>query len=454
MKTESFKLLTKYPAGSTREIASLAWPLMITIMSGNLMIFVDRWLLSWYSLEAMNAIAVIAQVLCVFQFAPIALTSISEVFVGRYNGAQDYKKIGKPVWQMMWLALSLAVIYIPIGIFAWPLIPQEFQKEGIPYFQWMMSFSFLMPMIGALAGFYAGRGQVKILSVVALISNIMNGVLSAVLLFGIKGFIPSFGTRGAAFGTILAQLFYFGVLFCIFLKGENRTMYQTHKWGFQKKLFRECVDIGLPNSISHSIEFGGWALVTLLVASLGMEYATVNNIAVSIFVLFNFLVEALQKSVIAIASNLIGAERDGKINRAIKSAAKFQGVLVLITSLPLVFFSSYLIRLFIHDEATLDLLLRPTQIAVIFVWLYFSIDGMSWIFAAVLTAAGDTKFIMKTNMVTIFLFCLFPVYLFVYLQKGPYYLPWAISAFYSSVNFSLFCWRYKSNIWRENLDPV
>ena len=67
------------------------------------MFFTDRWILSMYSLHSMNAAIVVTSIVSIFQFAPLAVTSISEVFVGQYNGAGRYKEIGRPVWQMLWL---------------------------------------------------------------------------------------------------------------------------------------------------------------------------------------------------------------------------------------------------------------------------------------------------------------------------------------------------------------
>ena len=111
------KSLTKYQSGSVKENFSLAWPLMISIMSGNIMFFTDRWLLSWYSLDSMNAVSVVNSIVAIFQFAPLSIASISEVFVGQFNGAGRYKEMGKPVWQMLWLSVGLMFFYIPIAYF-------------------------------------------------------------------------------------------------------------------------------------------------------------------------------------------------------------------------------------------------------------------------------------------------------------------------------------------------
>jgi MATE family multidrug resistance protein len=440
--------LTHYKSGSVREIFSLTWPLMISIMSGNIMFFTDRLILSWYSLEAMNAVVVVGSVVGIFQFAPLAITSISEVFVGQFNGAGRYKEIGKPVWQMLWLCGGLMALYIPISFLGVDYISPNYREEGGPYFQWMMGAAYLMPMIAALSGFYAGRGHVKILTVSAVVSNIVNGILSASLIFGV-GIIPAMGTAGAAIGTVIAQILNVGILFAFFLKPSFRLKYETHKFGFNKKIFLDCIKIGLPNGLSHTVEFISYSVLVNLAAALGAVYATVNTLSVSFFVLFLFLVEGLQKSIMAISSNLIGANQIDKISKVLRSGLKMHMIIVAVVFIPLVLFSHKLVPFFVHDPQTLKSLMMPIRWSLFFVWCFLALDGINWILSGILTSAGDTKFILKVNTINIILFSFLPTYYLVILKKGSPILLWALGIPYALIGLLIFSWRYRSNIWKR-----
>lgn len=440
--------LTKYQSGSVKEVFALAWPLMISIMSGNIMFFTDRWLLSWYSLESMNAVSVVNSIVAIFQFAPLSIASISEVFVGQFNGAGRYKEIGKPVWQMLWLSFGLLFLYVPIAYFGRDYLSPAYKEQGAPYFQWMMSFAYLMPMIGALSGFYAGRGQVKILTISAVVSNIMNGLLAWVFIFG-AGFIPSLGTKGAAIGTICAQSLNAGILFCIFLRPTFQKKYGTNNWRFEKKLFLDCIKIGLPNGMSHTIEFVSWSILVNCAAALGFQYVTVSAISSSFFVLFLFLVEGLQKAVMAIASNLIGAGQIDKISKVLRSGFKMQLITVSLVFIPLVLFSDSLVRFFVHDAQVLETLMAPMRWSLFFVWAFLALDGINWVFCGVLTAAGDTKFILKTSIINTLLCSFLPTYYFVIIQKGSPVLLWGLGVPYALVAMTVYTWRYRSNIWKK-----
>lgn len=442
------KKLTQYQSGSVRELFSLAWPLMISIMSGNLMFFTDRWILSMYSLHSMNAAIVTGGIVGIFQFAPLAVTGISEVFVGQYNGAGRYKEMGRPVWQMLWLCIGLMVIYIPGAFVGAEYLAENFRTEGRPYFIWCMAFAYLMPTIAALSGFYAGRGQVKILTVSAVISNLVNAGLSAVLIFG-AGCIPEMGIKGAAIGTVVAQLLNVGILFSVFLKSEFRKKYNTFDFRFDKTLFLDCVKIGLPNGLSHTVEFVSWSILVNLTAALGVAYVTVNGLSISFFVLFLFLVEGLQKAVTAICSNLIGALQIHRIGEVFKSSLKFHGITAFLTFIPLVVFSEQLASFFVREPGMLNTYMVSMKLSLFFVWLFLILDGVNWILSGILTAAGDTRFILKANAFNVIVFSFIPTYYFVVIKKGPPEMIWGIGIPYALLTMSLFFWRYKSGRWKK-----
>src|ERR1700733_10256390 len=105
MLSPKFRLnmaLTKYPSGSFRELVSIAFPLMLSSFSVLTMVFADRWLLAHYSMEAHNAAVTATTTGWAFIFGWIVLGNITEVFVAQYNGAGLSKRLGEPVWQMLW----------------------------------------------------------------------------------------------------------------------------------------------------------------------------------------------------------------------------------------------------------------------------------------------------------------------------------------------------------------
>ncbi|MDC0348974.1 MATE family efflux transporter [Alphaproteobacteria bacterium] len=197
------------------------------------------------------------------------------------------------------------------------------------------------------------------------------------------------------------------------------------------------------------MEFISWSVLVNFAAALGAVYATVNTICVSFFVLFLFLVEGLQKSIMAISSNLIGANQIDKISKVLRSGLKMHMIIVSIVFIPLVLFSHKLVPVFVHDPQTLKSLMVPIRWSLFFVWCFLVLDGINWILSGILTSAGDTKFILKVNTINIILFSFLPTYYFVILEKGSPILMWALGIPYALIGLLIFSWRYRSNIWKR-----
>ena len=194
--------LTKYRSGSVPELFSIAWPMILSSAAGCLMIFGDRLVLAHYSQEAFNANVGTIPWYWTFLFTFLHIISIAEVFVGQFNGAREYHKIGPVVWQMVWASSALWVILIPIAIWGVsPMLAKNLETFGIPYLRISLLFLPVNCMaFGAMMSFFVGRGKTKIVPCITLITNVLNLLLDIWFVFG-WGFIPEMGIKGAAWAT-------------------------------------------------------------------------------------------------------------------------------------------------------------------------------------------------------------------------------------------------------------
>lgn len=123
--------LTKYPQGSLRELWTLAYPMILAFLSGNIMMFADRLFLANYSTAAMNAAAAAGMVVIVMQYGAAIVTAIAEVFVGQFNGAKEYKKAASPTVQMLWFSLFLTVIYFFMSKYMGSYLISDYYYEEV-----------------------------------------------------------------------------------------------------------------------------------------------------------------------------------------------------------------------------------------------------------------------------------------------------------------------------------
>lgn len=457
--TKTYASLTKHPEGSLRELFTIAIPLMLSSFSAMSMIFVDRLILARYSLAAMNAAVAAGLVGVVFIFATTGIASIAEVFVGRYNGAKKFHRVGEPVWQMIWFSLLAMLLFLPLGLFGGKLLlsPLHFEDYGLPYFQWLMFFGCMYPLLAALSSFYVGLGKVKLVMISAIGSNILNAVLDILLIFGVKGIIPEMGTKGAAIATGIAQVVQVLVLFCIFMNAKHREGYGTGHCRFNWNMFLHCVKIGYPNAIGHMIEFAAWAFLVRLMAMAGEIYLTVFTVGQSFLILFSFGTEGLQKGVITIAANFIGAGKWKMLSKLFLSAIKFLVIILAMLSIPFIVFPDEIVKAFISEDLgpnTRDHLLSLTRVTCLGVWLYFLFDGLTWTLAGILTAGADTLFIMVMNAVAAWLFAIIPIYFVILVGHGSPASSWMLMNVYASLNAICFFLRYRSQRWRQRSEKL
>lgn len=429
----------------------ISLPLMLTTLSANMMFLLDRLILVRYSAEAMNAVAVAGMGCAIFQFGGVAIASIAEVFVGQYNGAGQHEKTSEPVWQMIWFSLGLFVIFWPIALWAGPyMIPESLHKEGLPFFKLVMFFSPLISMIAALSAFFIGRGFVKLVTWCTLVCNLINAALNVILIFGIEGWISSMGAKGSAIATITAQGIQVLILGGVFLNKYHRKNFKTGNYQFNSPLFWDCLKVGTPSAISHVIEVAAWTALFRIAASVDLNYITIQTIGNTVLVFFAFVTEGIQKGVIAIASNLIGARKDHLISTLFKSGCMMHFIFIFVFSIPLIFFPNLLICQFLPgiQDPTLPLYVECV-IVLKLVWVYFLFDGIVWILSGILTAGGDTRFIMYMNASAAWVFAILPIYIAVHYFHVHSSTAWGLCTIYGAANLVSFFLRYRSNRWKK-----
>ena len=90
-----------------------------------------------------------------------------------------------------------------------------------------------------------------------------------------------------------------------------------------------------------------------------------------------------------------------------------------------------------------------TALTLRYVWLYIVFDGMVWIIAGILTAAGDTRFIMVTNSTCAWLLGVIPTSLMLTYLSVPPSIAWLMPALYAFINALCFILRYRSSNWQK-----
>ncbi|MEM1281936.1 MAG: MATE family efflux transporter [Chlamydiota bacterium] len=444
--------LTKHSVGSLREIWAISWPLILSLFSFSLMLFTDRLLLSRYSITDLNSAAAAGTALYMFIVLPLSIAAISEVFVGRYHGEDRHHELGKPVWQMVWFSLMLAPLFLLFG-FVFPSLlfydSPNIEKETTFFFT-LIVFAPLFFVNVAIAGFFIGSGRVMTVTICSVLANLLNIVLDYAMIYG-YGPIPSLGIFGAALATGFSETFQVIFLICIFLKKSYRERYGTNKLSFNLKILKESLRIGFPAGLGITVELFSHFIFFRIMAYAGQENLTIAAMIQSLIFLVFFLYEGLSKGVTTVCANLLGGKQVALVKKVLRSALSLQTLFFVIVATVYLTFSDQIIDLFLNQQDE-KILVTPAFITSIkwgCLWcvLFFLFDGYTRVIAGLLTAAGDTKFLLYAGTILNIAAYVLPLLLIVFYAGGGADDAWMIIFCYSVTIFLVYYWRYRSERW-------
>ena len=442
--------LTRHPEGSIRELWTISLPLMISTLASLFMIFTDRIFLAHYSIEALNASVNSGTFAWALMAGVGMITAMSEVFVAQYNGARNYKRIGIPVWQMVWFAVFSILFFLPMAIWGADAIfgTDRYADLEIGYFRILMIFSPGYALMMAFSGFFIGRGKTKMMIWLAILANLTNIVLDRALIFGIPGVIPEMGIQGAAIATCFGYLFESVVLGYFFLKKENREQFGAGCWQINWKEMRKCCRIGFPQGVFYSLEVFGWAVFYWLMTDLGEKHITISSICQSFTILLSFFSDGLSRGAAAVAGNFIGSQRQALVKKVLKSGF----ILICL-------FSVSTLLVFIVDPVdTAKLLfienLDPgyqvsLKICMVFAFTYIFFEGLRWVLSGLLIAAGDTLFLLVAGSLSVWVFLLAPIYWIVVRQHLPVEYAWGLTILYAALFLAIYWIRFNYGSWQK-----
>lgn len=428
-------------------VFKVSLPLMISALSVHFMLILDQLVLARYSIDAMTG-ASSASVWCgTIQYAAMSVIMISGAFVGNYNGAKKFELASIPVWQMIWFSLSLFLISIPIAMFAADIcIPKSLQSYGVPYFKILMSMTPICGVYYALSSFLIAIGKGVLVTLSTIIANIVNITVDVILVFGLFGFESFKGTEGAAIGTVVANLTNVFVLFFFFFRKDIRQKYDTLNFKLRIKKLIEYLRMGIAGGIGHIFEMSAWSVVYYMLASLGKDIAMIQSIAVSVNLFVAFVVSGLEKGVMAITANLLGAKHNSQISILLKKGVTIHFLFSSIFAMVVFFYPELILNNFIKFEVDPSLIAR-TIFVLRLVLLYFLVDGIVWVIAGVIEAGGDINYTMLTIASCLWAIVAIPAYGLYKFGLLQIEIAW-ILLFCSVVSIATILYhRYKTNKW-------
>jgi len=445
----STPLTARARTGGVREVALLAYPIVLTQISHTIMHIVDSIFVGRLGPAQLGALGFagvwVWTAYCVFNGA---LNGV-QTFVSQAHGADDQERCGRWAWQALWGVVPATAVALFAFAFAVPTL-LAWLRPAPDIVQPVIDYVHTRPygMVGlsvwiALAAFFRGIGDTRTPLVAAIVAEAVNAVLAWALVLGHLG-APALGIRGAGIATSTAEWVGAGVLLFVFLRPRVRRAYGTGPIAPKLAEIRRFLWTGAPIGGQWLLDMSSFALFTTLVARMGTASIAANQSMISLLSMSFMQAYGIGLAATTLVGRYKGADDLASAARSYHSARKLAVSLALAVAALFVLAPDALTRLYTSDAEVLALA-RPLLALGAAFQLF---DALQIIASGALRGAGDTRwpFLMSTGAAWVVRLPL--AWLFAVTLGGGVVGAWYAEFVFILTLASLFMWRWRHGAWK------
>jgi MATE family multidrug resistance protein len=393
-------------SGSLREVARVAWPIVVGMLSFTAMGLADTLFVGGLGTAAVAGVGLGAMAFYLLNGFFIGTIHGVKVVSAQATGAGDDARALRAAWAGIVLALPLGLAVLGVSvfgeeIFAWMGGSEETRAWANAYFRARVWGAAPAYVAVAICDLYQGRGDTRTPMAINLFANVSNIALDALLVFGL-GPIPAMGVAGAGWATSLSWLLAMVLSLAVLWRREG--LAPRLSW----VTTREVARLGLPIGVNYWMGVSGFALFTSMIARMGDEALAAHQIVMRIVSVSFLPGHGIGEAACVLVGQAVGAGRLEDARRAFWSAASL-GVMVM-GGCGVLFFVAprLLLGAFQAEGAVVELGVQLLTVAALFQLL----DAVAMVASGALNGAGQTRFTMMASMVASWLVMLPSGYFF------------------------------------------
>ena len=276
--------MTRSPVA--REVARLAGPAIAQSLLSTLLFLVDRAMLGRHSAEALASMQISGPLTWSLSSLVGAVQVGAIAVIGRSVGSQDRAESAAAVRGGLLASVGLGTI---VGTLAWASLPllllgfpaagPAVRAEAEGYLTWMLPGIPLLIVAAMGAAVHQAAGDTRTPLLVAVLANVINAALNAVLIFGLLGF-PSLGARGAAMGSVIAL----GVECAVFLLllGRRGAPITMRGRGGERAQLSRMMKVAGPALAERGAQHAGYLAFVAMIGALGPLAMAANQALIGI----------------------------------------------------------------------------------------------------------------------------------------------------------------------------
>ncbi|MBO1437867.1 MATE family efflux transporter [Meiothermus sp. CFH 77666] len=439
-------MLSFVTADVRREIFKIALPVSLESTVQLALGFVNQVIVGTLGTATIAAVGLANNVLFIGILCLNTLGAGCAILASRARGRGDEAAVKRIVSFFIGFSLVLALLLaLPLGLGATPFLKlvgadQEITSIGGPYLSLVaLSLPLITLSVVSSAAFRSiGRARIPMLVTIPAITLIP--LLSWVFVFPLE-----MGAVGAAVAALVAQGVRAGVLLWLLLGSRWGLRWAWPEFGQVRRLLLEAVPLVLPLFITEVVFSGGVFLFALLFERLGTQELAVFQIVSNLEMVFITASAGLHYAATVLVAQAIGrADSPG-----------VWGVSRLIWRIGLI--SAAIFGLVFALFAFLLPLLYPNTTPQVQQWAFWAVllnalfqpvKVSNFIFFGTLASGGDTRFLLLSDFVTVFLVGLPLAWLLAFpLGLGLWGIFLGRLLGEETVRVAMFLWRYRGGHW-------
>jgi MATE family multidrug resistance protein len=436
--------------GSLREVAGLAWPVIVSQMSSTLMGVVDTAMVG--RLGATELAAVGFSHIWTWTLFSIFIGTASGVqtFVAQHHGAGEESRCGAWVWHALGaLVPAAALVAVLVGASAplWlaALGPSpELQAKALEFLPGR-----LVGLVGTTvafcwASFFRGVGDTRTPMLGAVLANLVNVTLGYGLIFGELGF-PQLGVAGSGIAMAVGEWSLAVFLGVAAARRGVRARYGTAPIRARAAALRRVLRTGLPIGGQWVLDMSAFAVFTTLVARMGDASMAASQAFISLLSLSFMQASGLSVAAATLVGRYVGAGDPAAAERSFRTALGLAGALGAFVALLFLAVPEALLGLFSHDAEVLSLGGPLLALGAGFQLL----DALGITSSGALRGAGDTRWPFLVQASLAWLVFLPSAWIFGVALGGGLTGAWAGGLVYVAALALAFIWRFRAGTWRR-----
>ena len=376
------------------------------------------------------------------------------ILIAQLWGKKDEEKIHSVLKLGLLGATGFALVFMLIGFFASEQIIALFNSDsqvvhlGSEYLRISIFSYFVSALSFVFAGALRSIGNSALPMWGSLAGLVINGVLNAILIFGLLG-APALGVSGAAIATLIARIVEcLIILVVVTLKVKPLRLTPKDFKHFDIPMLKLLYKTALPVVLNEAC----WGLAnvtyTMIYGYIGVNAIATTQITSTIMNLFTIIIFGMAHASVVIIGNEIGANREEQGLLYAKKIIRLSMIIGVVMALTLALLAPFIVKMYNVSE-----LVRQDAMKILIIYAIFMLprvyNGVQIV--GILRGGGDAKYGSIAQGLSMWLVGIPLAFFAAYILKWPISLVIFLSTLEEVLRYFILRRRFKSNKWINNM---